>query len=145
MPRGIHTLQGWAMEVQTSNLTKQLNQVDDRLEALKLNIEKAEAVRRLEENEDFKTIILDGYLGDEAKRLFEVLVEPSTLKRDVMENIHDKLNSIRNLKQYFGVLGQNAEMAPDQIAEEEAYRKQVTKYFADNPSELYDDADASKE
>ena len=145
MPRGIHTLQGWAMEVQTSNLTKQLNQVDDRLEALKLNIEKAEAVRRLEENEDFQMIILDGYLGDEAKRLFEVLVEPSTLKRDVMENIHDKLNSIRNLKQYFGVLGQNAEMAPDQIAEEETYRKQVTKYFADNPNELYDDADASKE
>ena len=133
------------MEVQTSNLTKQLNQVDDRIAALKLNIEKAEAVMRLEQNDDFKLIILDGYLGDEAKRLFEVLVEPSTLKRDVMENIHDKLNSIRNLKQYFGVLGQNSDMAPDQIVEEEDYRKQVTKYFAEHPEELYDDADASKE
>jgi hypothetical protein len=133
------------MEVQTSNLTKQLNQVDDRIAALKLNIEKAEAVMRLEQNDDFKLIILDGYLGDEAKRLFEVLVEPSTLKRDVMENIHDKLNSIRNLKQYFGVLGQNSDMAPDQIVEEEDYRQQVTKYFSEHPEELYDDADASKE
>jgi len=145
MPKGIHTQQGWAMEVQTSNLTKQLKLVDERVDALNLNIKKAEAVMRLEENEDFKMIILDGYLDSEAKRLFEVLIEPSNLKRDVMENIHDKLNSIRNLKQYFGVLGQNSTMAPEQIEEEEAYRKQVTKYFAEHPDELYDDADASKE
>ena len=145
MPKGIHTKQGWAMEVQTSNLTKQLTLVDERIDALKLNIEKAEAVERLEKNEDFQMIILDGYLDAEAKRLFEVLVEPSTLKRDVMENIHDKLNSIRNLKQYFGVLGQNATMAPDSINEEETYRKQVTKYYSEHPDELYDATDASKE
>ena len=126
----------------TSNLTKQLELIDKKISQLKKNIDLANTLAELLEDDRFKSIILDGYLDDEAKRLFGVLVEPSTIKRDIMENIHDKLNSIRNLKQYFAVIGQNAEMAPEQIIEEETYRKQVTKYFADNPDELYSDGES---
>jgi len=58
-------------------------------------------------NEDFNAVILDGYLEKESKRLFGILVEPSALKRDVIENIQDKLTAIRNIKQYFGTTLQN--------------------------------------
>ena len=107
-----------------------LKEVDDRLDELKARITLADDVRELEQNPAFQRVILKGYLDNEAERLFGVLVEPSTLKRDVMENIQDKLSAIRNLKQFFGVIGQNATMAPEQIEEEEAYRKEVTTHFA---------------
>ncbi len=126
-------------EKKTSNLTKQLELIDQRVGQLNEKIELAKVVERLEENEDFKTLIIDGYLEKEAERLFGVLVEPSSLKRDVLENIQDKLAAIRSLKQYFGVIGQNAHMAPSEIEEEEKYRKEVTAYFAANPEELYSD------
>ena len=117
-------------------LKEALKEVDERAEELQAKVELAECVKRLEDNEDFKKVIIGGYLDDEAKRLFGVLVEPSTLKRDIMENIQDKLSSIRNLKQYFGTIGQNAEMAPDQIAENEAYRKEVTSYFSKKQTQI---------
>ena len=114
-------------------LKEKLKEIDDRIAELNGHIELAKAVEALEQEPMFQKVILEGYLEKEAERLFGVLVEPSSLKRDVIENIQDKLSSIRNLKQYFGVIGQNATMAPEQIAEEEAYRKEVTAYFANKP------------
>jgi sulfur transfer protein SufE len=116
---------------ETSNLKKDLEQIDQRIDELKAGIELGKALEGLHEDERFKKVILDGYLEDEAKRLFGVLVTPSTLKRDVVQNIQDKLSAIRNLKQFFGVIMQNAHMAPMQIEEEEAYRKEVTAYYSD--------------
>jgi len=121
--------------VENSNLNEQLEQIDGRIAELKDAIKVSEALERLHENEDFKTVILDGYLEKESKRLFGVLVTPSTLKRDVIENIQDKLSAIRNIKQYFGVLLQNAHMAPMQIEEEEDYRKEVTASYSNNETE----------
>jgi len=115
---------------ETSNLKEQLEAIDNRIQELKDSIQIAEDLESLHEDERFKRVILDGYLEDEAKRLFGVLTTPSTLKRDVIENIQDKLSAIRNIKQYFGVILQNAHMAPDAIAEEEEYRKEVTAYHA---------------
>ena len=117
-------------ETANQDMKKALQEVDDRIAELNKNIELGKAIEALHENEDFQRVILSGYLDDEAQRLFGVLVEPSTLKRDVMENIQDKLASIRNLKQYFGTSLQNAHMAPEQIAEEETYRKTVTAHYA---------------
>ena len=121
--------------MEETNLNEQLEAIDKRIAELKNAEELGKALERLHENEDFKKVILDAYLEKEAERLFGVLVAPSTLKRDVMQNIQDKLSSIRNVKQFFGVLLQNAHMAPSQIAEEEDYRKEVTEYFANGGPE----------
>jgi len=119
------------MEDNTSNLKKELENIDKRIEHLKANIELARALEDLHnDDEPFKKVFLDGYFGDEANRLCEVLLEPSSLKRDVILNINDKISSIRNLKQFFGVIHQNAIMAPDQIIEEEEYRKKVTAAYS---------------
>jgi len=119
------------MEDNTSNLKKELENIDKRIEHLKANIELARALEDLHnDDERFKKVFIDGYFGDEANRLCEVLLEPSSLKRDVILNINDKISSIRNLKQFFGVIHQNAIMAPDQIIEEEEYRKKVTAAYS---------------
>ena len=115
---------------ETSNLKEQLEAIDNRIKELEDSIQLAKDLNELHEDERFKRVILDGYFEEEAKRLFSVLVTPSTLKRDVVQNIQDKLSSIRNLKQFFGVVLQNANMAPELIEEEKAYRKEVTAYHA---------------
>jgi len=121
-----------AME-ETSNLKEELASIDKRIEDLKNAIQLGKDLEELHEDERFKRVILSGYFEKEAKRLFEVLVNPSTLKRDVMENIVDKTGAIRNLKQFFGVVLQNAHMAPESLDEEQNYRKEVTKRFSEKP------------
>jgi sulfur transfer protein SufE len=123
-----------AME-ETSNLKEHLEQIDNRIDELKNAIELGKDLESLHEDERFKRVILSGYLEDEAQRLFGVLVTPSTLKRDVVQNIQDKLSAIRNLKQFFGVILQNAHMAPMQIEEEEDYRKEVTEHYSNDKSD----------
>ena len=108
---------------ENSNLKAHLEEIDERKAELEHAIQLGKDLEELHEDERFQRVILDGYLEKEAKRLFGVLVNPSTLKRDVMENIVDKTGAIRNLKQFFGVVLQNAHMAPEQIEEEDAYRR----------------------
>lgn len=109
------------------NLKKELAAIDERIEILKVNIKLGESVEALHENPQFKDVILDGYLDKEADRIFGLLVDPThQLKRDSMENLIDKLSAIRNLKQFFGTVLINATMAPEEIAGEEEYRKELT-------------------
>ena len=116
--------------MEETTLENELNAIDTRIETLKENIELGKYLEELHEDKRFQKIILNGYLDKEANRIFGVLVDPShQLKRDVMENLVDKLSSIRNLKQYFGTVLINANMAIGQIEEEEEYRKEATKNF----------------
>ena len=111
---------------ENSNLQLQLNEIDEKIEELQKQIEMGKALEDLHNNDAFKMIILDGLFTDEAERIFGVLTNPNTFKRDIMENLQDKLGSIRIVKQYFGVILQNAAMAPEQIEEEKKYRQELT-------------------
>lgn len=110
----------------TSNVKEELKQVDLRIEDLNKQIAIGEAIERLHENDDFKLVVIDGYMEAEAERLFDILTTPTSLKRDQLENIMDMLGSIRNFKGYIGASLQNAAQAPDMVIEEENYRKEVT-------------------
>jgi hypothetical protein len=114
-----------------TNLKTELADIDSRIATLNKNIELGEALKKLHQNEDFKNVILEGYMDDEAERIFKVLVDPShNLKRDIMENLMDKLMAIRSIKQYFGTILINAAMAPEEIKNEEEYRKETTERHA---------------
>ncbi len=111
---------------ETSNFKEELQAIDDRIDELKYNIELGKALEELHEDERFQKVILNGYLEKESERLFGVLVSPSSMKRDQMENISDKLAAIRNIKQFFGTMLINANMAQEQIDEENDFRKEIT-------------------
>ncbi len=113
--------------MEESNLTNELAEIDGRIKFLKENIEIGEAIERLHNNEDFKLVILKGYFDREAERIFGVLTDPNEYKRDMLQNMNEKLGSIRNLKQYIGVQLRNADMAPSEIEEEESHRLKVTE------------------
>jgi hypothetical protein len=122
---------------ENSNLQLQLNEIDEKIEELQKQIDMGKALEELHNNDAFKTIILDGLFTDEAERIFGVLTNPNTFKRDIMENLQDKLGSIRIVKQYFGVILQNAAMAPEQMEEEKRYRQELTARASDD-SEVID-------
>jgi hypothetical protein len=107
-------------------LREELAEIDKRIEEYKNDVETGKALERLHENEDFKNVIIGAYFDDEAKRVFELLTEPTNLKREQLENIEDKLKAIRVFKLFFKTLLINANIAPDQIDELEEYRKEVT-------------------
>ena len=106
-------------------LKQELKEINDRINYLKQQIELGKALTRLHENEDFKKLILQDFFKEEANRIFELLTAPSTLKRDVIQNLNDKLGAQRILKTYFSVKEQNAASAIEQIEEEEKYKKEL--------------------
>lgn len=116
------------MENTTSNLNlkREIEDIDNRIDELKHLVELNESLERLHENDDFKKLILDGYLGDEAERIFGLLTMPTNLKRDQLENLMDMLGSIRNLKGYFKTIIIGADNAQAQIEEEILYRQEIT-------------------
>lgn len=106
----------------------ELAAIDDRIGVLKENLKLAEDLEWLHNTEQFQNVILGAYLEKESERIYGVLIDPThRLKRDVMENLMDKLTSVRSIKQFFGTLMTNASMASEQIEEEEAHRLTVTK------------------
>jgi len=111
---------------ENSNLKEQLKEIDETIVKLQKDIKIGEALEALHTNEDFILVFLEGYFDAEEKRISGLLFNPTSLKRDQIENIMDKAAAIRNTKQYIATLLINANMAPEQIDENEAYRKQVT-------------------
>ncbi len=108
------------------NYDIELAKIDDRIIQLKKEIEMGEALNRLHENADFINVIVDGYFTDEEERITGLLFNPTTLKREQIENVMDKATAIRNYKLYFQTTLINASMAPEQIDDEESYRKKLT-------------------
>ncbi len=113
-----------AMTKATFNET--LQEIDDRITDLKNEVELGAALERLHNSDDFKKVLLEAYFEEEEKRLSGLLFNPTKLKRDQIENIMDKATTIRNFKQFFQTMLINAQMAPEQIQDEEGYRKEVT-------------------
>ncbi len=105
-----------------------LADTDDRISILKEVIKRKEDLESLFLDDRFQNVILSGYLEEEADRIFGMLTDPThNLKRDVMENLMEKLMATRNVKQYFRVINQSGDSAAESLTEEEAYRVQVNK------------------
>ena len=109
------------------NFKEKLAEIDERIEFLQSEIDLNKDLEALHNIPEFQRVILSGYLEDEAKRIFELLTTPTSLKRDQIENLNDKLTSIRNFKGYFKQIIINATMAPEQIEDERKFRKEVTE------------------
>ncbi len=108
------------------DIKQELLETDEKISEKKAQIELAEAIERLHENEDFKLVVLDGYLEIEAERIFALLTTPMGWKRELNENLMDKLGSIRDLKEFIGVKLRESIMAPEELTELEQYRKDIT-------------------
>lgn len=85
-------------------------------------IDMGQALDRLRNNEDFKKVILDGYIKYKAADSVSLLALPAIKKRGERGDIMEDLVAISNLQFYFMFIDQQHEAASDPVlsdAEEE--------------------------
>lgn len=84
-----------------------------------------EALERLTETRDFRTLIKSGYLEKESIRLVHLLADPAFQTKERQENIQAQINGIGQLLQYFRTVKHNASIAKKAIESDEAMRDEI--------------------
>ena len=124
------------MDVLSSNLRETLDAIDLVIEARKADIKLGEKLARLMANTDFIDVILEGYIGSEERKLFQILTDPSGSSPYSNDQVMLKLASISDFKGYVGTkdfpgtVKMAAINAPSIIDREELYRKEATAQYA---------------
>lgn len=81
------------------NNSDNIQHVELSLSEAKKIVDLGAAVKRLEKNRDFQKVVLDGYFGDEAKRLV-YLTADSVLDEKSMQSVWGDIRAIGSLRQY---------------------------------------------
>ncbi len=115
-----------------SNLKTTLAQIDLAIERFKDAEKQGEMLKRLKNNPDFIYLFIDGYIEAEAKKLFEILIDPSGASPYSEDTIRRKLDAVSNLKGYMNDIEIAAESAPLDIAREEDFRVKHTAEYAES-------------
>ena len=90
------------MSETTLTIDEQIEIIDKDLEVLDWNIKRGEALDKLMQMEEFHLVMVEGYLEIEAKRVFNLLTHPLTIKPDDKNNYLSQLDTIKNLSRYLG-------------------------------------------
>ncbi len=88
-------------------------------------LELHKALLRLEDNRDFRKLIKDGYLRDEAVRLVHLTADPMYQTPDRQAAIRADISAIGGLLQYFRTVKHNASIAERAIEADEAERDEI--------------------
>ena len=110
----------------SSNLKDTLDRIDTLISDKQSAITKGAQLEVLMKTPGFIDVILDGFMNDEAKRLFDIMVDPTGASPYSNEEIQLKLAGISTFKKYLADVKKAAERAPLDILREEDYRKEVT-------------------
>jgi hypothetical protein len=95
-----------------ATIQEEMIELETSIEEAKKIIERKNALHRLMGNSDFKKIIDDDYLREEAIRLSHLLGSPDTHLKTVQEDILNDLKGIAALRRYFHtviIMGRDAE------------------------------------
>jgi len=103
-----------------------LEQYEEAKEHYSTIIERADAARRLADNEDFKSLVMDGYLTDEPQRLAE-LVSSGRLNEKVRDDCYRQLVSIGDFRNYMKNIIEQGNMARDEMVALEQARDEAIK------------------
>lgn len=104
---------------------QQIEQIELSIEAAKENVEKMEALLRLIDNKDFKTIIDDGYFKNEAARLVILKADPEMQEAKFQDQLDKGIIAVGQLRQYFRTIMQIGRMAERSIRDDEQTRQEL--------------------
>ena len=102
-----------------------VHEIDEGIRLDKKHVELDKALERLVSSRDFKTVILQGYLEDEAIRLVHLKADPSMGSPERQATVIRQIDAIGDLFQYFRTIGRNATMAQRSIESAEAERESL--------------------
>lgn len=104
----------------------------DTVQQIELNISQAkeilnlgQALSRLEDNRDFRKLIKQGYLEQEAIRLVHLKADPSYQTPERQASIDKDIAAIGGLLQFFRTVAHNAAIAVKSIEADEAEREYI--------------------
>ena len=97
-----------------------VQQIEKNIEKAKTAIELDKALERLESNRDFKLVVAEGYLKDEAVRLVHLKADPAMQTAERQATILQSINAVGGLLQYFHTVSRNAALAARSIEADEA-------------------------
>ena len=101
-----------------------LEEYEETKASLKIIIQRADAARRLGQNDDFKALILDGYLTDEPQRLAG-LMSSGRLPSQSMENCTKEMDAIGRFRSFMKLHMEQGQMATDELAGLELARQEA--------------------
>lgn len=102
-----------------------LQALDQSIKNAKEHIEIANALERLQKNRDFKKVILDGYLTDNAVRLVHLKADSNMQSPESQQEINNQINGIGQLLGYFTTIKQLAEVAHRSLEADEQTREEL--------------------
>jgi len=101
-----------------------LEEYEDAKESLGKIIARADAARRLSGNDDFKNLVIEGYLIDEPKRLVELMAS-GRLPQMNMDNCVKDVEAIGRFRNYMKMHIEQGNMARDELAALEKARQEA--------------------
>ena len=111
--------------VEPMNTEDQIKQIDRNIEAAKATLELSGALERLLTNRDFRKVIAEGYLTQEAVRLVKIKGEPAMQTSEKQAAILRDIDSIGSLHQYFNTIFMQGGIAEKQIGADEEMRVEL--------------------
>jgi len=104
-----------------SELTQdqQLQQLEISLEEAQREVARATALKKLENNQYFKELLLDDYLGSNATRLVKLKASMPMQTPEHQTNICQQIDAIGQLNQWFLYIAQTGELAEKAIEDYE--------------------------
>jgi hypothetical protein len=113
-----------------SEVENQLNEVEITIEKAKAQVEKSEALRRLEKNKDFKSIFLEGLLKEDAIGQVHLLASPQLFAPGpgataAKKSIKARLRMIGEFANYCRYIHQEGESSRAALADHEETRGEL--------------------
>ena len=99
--------------------------IEENIKEARKIVEFGAALERLQNNRDFKQVIKDGYLKEEAIRLVHAKSNPNMQSADSQRFIIQQMDAIGSLTQYFDMVYHKASLAEKAITADEAERDEI--------------------
>lgn len=106
-------------------MSTQLQEIEANIARNKEIVAKGAALERLKGNADFKTVVITGFLKDNAVRLVHLKGDPNMQQPEKQAAIQAEIDAIGHFASYLNSVGRFAAMAASSLAEDEATREEI--------------------
>lgn len=111
-----------------TDLEVALSNLDRDAKAAKVQLDLGSALANLRNNRDFKKLITEGYLKDEAIRLVSLKADPMMQTPEFQASIVKQIDAIGFLAQYFITIDQKHGIAVNQVKSIDAMREDLLEH-----------------
>lgn len=108
-----------------SSTESQIQQIERNIKEANKLVDLGDALRRLENNRDFKRVIEEAYFKEEAVRLVHAKAAPDMQSAESQKSLMVQMDSIGNLSQFFQTLNYRAEMARKAVIYDTEMRDEI--------------------